>query len=235
VDPVLRVENLLIQYGGVIALKEVSFTIGKGERVGLIGPNGAGKTSVVNVLSGFKLNYQGQIYLNGNNITKLKAHQRVHSGLARSFQAAKIYSLRTVAENVETVQTFSKADTEFDLETLNPELFLRRSEIAGSLPYGLQKQLGCILAHIAAKIVLLLDEPAAGLAVGERPFVDFMIQKSVAKDCAVLLIEHDMDMIRRNCDRIIVLSNGTLIADGKTEEVLQRKDVIESYLGEEAG
>jgi branched-chain amino acid transport system ATP-binding protein len=234
-SPIMQVENVLIQYGGVIAVQDVSFSIQKGERVGLIGPNGAGKTSLINVLSGFHLGYQGNITLYGNDITKLQPHQRVTSGLTRSFQTAKIYKSRTVQENLDSVIKFSNSDIEIDLRSMNPELYQRRTEVSGQLPYGLQKQLGCILAYKAAKHILLLDEPAAGLATDERKFVDLLIDMAVERDCAVLLIEHDMEMIRRNCNRTIVLANGKLLVDGETEEILKKKEVIESYLGEEVG
>jgi branched-chain amino acid transport system ATP-binding protein len=231
--PILRVEDLTIAYGGVVAVKDLSFSLEKGERVGLIGPNGAGKTSVVNALSGFYLQYKGKISLNGEDITKLHSFQRVHCGLARSFQSAKLFSSRTVEENIAAVRKFAKSDAAVDLVELNPELHARLYERAGSLPYGLQKQLGCLLAYIAARHVLLLDEPAAGLAVSEREFVDRIVEHAVSRNYAVLLIEHDMDMIKRTCDRTIVLANGTLLAQGKTDEVLQRHDVIETYLGKE--
>lgn len=236
-SPLLKVEQIAKHFGGVKVFQDISFEIAPGEVLGVIGPNGAGKTTLINVISGQLPPSAGQIALDGVAVTTLPMHARAQKGLVRSFQQTKTFKTATVRENIARAIAFSGgrlsvASRQVDELAERFDLSRRMDQQADKLPYGQQKMLGLLLTYVANPSVLLLDEPAAGLETGERDRIDTFVHQAVSHhQCGVLLVEHDMDLVKRLCTRLLVLDGGKLIAQGVPSEVLTRKEVIEAYLG----
>ena len=231
----LRVEGLAKRFGGLRVFQDISFSLEPGGLLGVIGPNGAGKTTLVNVISGRQPPSAGKVFLNGRDISGQPTHAISRLGLSRSFQQTNTFKNVSVRENILRAIRFGQRGMPTGLEDLMDEFHLteRLDEQSDKLPYGLQKMLGLVMAYATSPSVLLLDEPAAGLERVERNHVDtFVAHARSAGKCSVLIIEHDMDLIRRLCPRILVLDAGVLLADGSPAEVLARPDVIAAYLGD---
>lgn len=232
----LQLEGVSKRFGGLQVFKDITFEIPPGDLLGVIGPNGAGKTTLINVISGNLPPTQGRILLGKQNVTGKPVYAMSRMGVVRSFQQTNVFRNASVRENLARALRFSAAEggswrgiAEL-LEALG--LAARLEEPAEKLPYGLQKMLGLMMAYATSPKVLLLDEPAAGLERRERARVDALIDHARnGLGCAVLLVEHDMELIRRICPRIMVLEAGSVIAAGAPDEVLSRPDVIEAYLG----
>jgi len=230
----LRVENLAKHFGGLRVFSEVSFSLEPGGLMGVIGPNGAGKTTLVNVISGREAPSEGRVVLDGRDVTGKPAYTLSRLGVARSFQQTNIFRSVSVHQNISRAIRFGRRGVQPGLERLLGEFGLaeRLDEQSDKLPYGLQKMLGLVMAFATGPSVLLLDEPAAGLELGERTRIDAFVQHvRQAAGCSVLIVEHDMDLIRRLCPRVLVLDAGAVLADGAPAEVLARSDVIAAYLG----
>ncbi|MBO0877648.1 MAG: ABC transporter ATP-binding protein, partial [Pseudonocardia sp.] len=233
-DARLEVSGLTRAFGGVLAVSEVSLSLGAGEVVGIIGPNGAGKTTLVSLIAGTVRAGQGRVELAGRDITRLSPAGRCRRGLGRSYQQTAVFGPATVAENLERARLFGGARTgREELAQLAALVGLadRTEEVAGQLPYGLQKMLGLVMAFACNPEVLLLDEPAAGLEAGERTRVDALVEVARDRGCSVLLVEHDMELVRRLCSRLVVLDSGRVLAQGETQRVLAEPAVITAYLG----
>jgi len=231
----LRVEGLAKRFGGLRVFQDISFSLEPGGLLGVIGPNGAGKTTLVNVISGRQPPSAGKVFLNGRDISGQPTHAISRLGLSRSFQQTNTFKSVSVRENILRAIRFGQRGMPTGLEDLMDQFHLteRLDEQSDKLPYGLQKMLGLVMAYATSPSVLLLDEPAAGLERVERNHVDtFVAHARSAGKCSVLIIEHDMDLIRRLCPRILVLDAGVLLADGSPAEVLARPDVIAAYLGD---
>jgi len=232
----LRVEKVSKRFGGLQVFHNLTFTIAPGEILGVIGPNGAGKTTLINVICGKLAPSGGQILLDGKAVAGKPVHELSRRGLVRSFQQTNTFKSATVRENLSRAIRFSGSPASIwdRLNVLLKEFDLapRLDEPSDKLPYGLQKMLGLLLTYTTRPKVLLLDEPAAGLERRERTVVDTFV-KNVQADfgCSVLIVEHDMDLVRRLCPRILVLDAGRLLAEGTPEDVLSRRDVIDAYLG----
>ncbi len=230
----LRVDGLAKHFGGLRVFAEVSFSLEPGGLMGVIGPNGAGKTTLINVISGRLTPSDGIVLLDGRDVTGQQAHALSRLGVARTFQQTNIFRSVSVRENISRAIRFGRRGVQPGLERLLGEFGLaeRLDEQSDKLPYGLQKMLGLVMAFATGPSVLLLDEPAAGLERGERTRIDAFVQHvREAAGCSVLIVEHDMDLIRRLCPRVLVLDAGAVLADGLTSEVLARPDVIAAYLG----
>lgn len=235
--PILHVDQVSKQFGGNRVFRDVSLSLDAAEVLGVIGPNGAGKTTLINVVSGQIAPTSGRIVYGGRDITDQLFHARSAQGLVRSFQQTKTFKTASVYENLHRAQLFSGRGISLDTPYLQDLLRTaglrdRLDHLSDSLPYGMQKMLGLLMAFVTEPRILLLDEPAAGLEKDERFFIDEYVR--VAKEemnCCVLLVEHDMDLVKRLCPRVCVLDGGALIADGPPAEVLARRDVIEAYLG----
>jgi branched-chain amino acid transport system ATP-binding protein len=230
----LRVEGLAKHFGGLRVFADVSFGLGRGGLMGVIGPNGAGKTTLINVISGRLAPSEGRVLLDGRDVTGQPAHALSRLGVARTFQQTNIFRSVSVRENISRANRFGRRGVQPGLERLLAEFGLadRLDEQSDKLPYGLQKMLGLVMAFATGPSVLLLDEPAAGLERGERTRIDAFVQHVREADgCSVLIVEHDMDLIRRLCPRVLVLDAGAVLADGAPAEVLARPDVIAAYLG----
>jgi branched-chain amino acid transport system ATP-binding protein len=241
----LVVSDVSRNFGGVQALSNVSFEVAPGERRLIIGPNGAGKTTLFNLLSGTVAVSDGQVMLFGRDITNLPPYERTRMGLARTFQITNLFPRLTVLENV--LLALQAADkSAFSMlarmranrplfqsaEALLQEWDL--TAIAGraarEISYGEQRQIDLILAMAVRPKVLLLDEPTAGLSAGEVVRVVGMV-RSLPKDMTILMIEHDMDVAFALADRITVLHQGRLIAEGGVAEIRNDPHVSAIYLG----
>ncbi|MBB4371078.1 ABC-type branched-subunit amino acid transport system ATPase component [Bradyrhizobium sp. cir1] len=232
----LRVEGIRKSFGGLHVFSDVSFTVAPGEVLGIIGPNGAGKTTLINVACGMLRPSAGRVLLEDEDITGRPIHATSRRGVIRSFQQTNTFRNATVRENISRAVRFSRSESNawkkisplVEAFGLEPYLAVQSDK----LPYGLQKMLGLILVCAASPKVLLLDEPAAGLERRERPRIDVFVDH-VRREfgCAVVIVEHDMELVRRLCPRILVLDSGRVLAEGDPAEVLSRKDVIDAYLG----
>ena len=236
VPATLQVEAITKRFGGLRVFEGISFEVSAGDVLGVIGPNGAGKTTLINVMSGMLPPTSGRILLGGQVISGMRFYNVARLGVARSFQQTNTFKSATVEENLFRAQRFSTSHSNADLgiEGLLDEFGLAQHlyDPSDKLPYGLQKMLGLVMVLASRPRFLLLDEPAAGLEARERPQVDRFIEhaRSVL-GCGVLIVEHDMDMVKRLCPRIVVLEAGRLLAEGAPGDVLSRRDVIEAYLG----
>jgi branched-chain amino acid transport system ATP-binding protein len=230
----LRVEKLAKRFGGLRVFHDVSFGLAPGDLLGVIGPNGAGKTTLINVIAGRLAPSAGRVLLGGRDVTGRPSHALSRLGVARSFQQTNTFRSVSVRENIARAVRFGGRGDASGLQQMlhDFELAERLDEQSDKLPYGLQKMLGLLMAFATRPQVLLLDEPAAGLERGERSRIDtFVAHARTSGGCSVLIVEHDMDLIRRLCPRILVLDAGNVLAEGTPAEVLARPDVISAYLG----
>ena len=255
----LSVEKLTKSFGGLTAVSNVSMNIEKGELIGLIGPNGAGKTTFFNLLTGVYAPTSGSIKLDAGGIKKeiggIKPYDVTKTGLARTFQNIRLFKDLTVLDNIR-IAMHQNVDYKLISGLLRSNKFYeeeerlkreaeelldifklahKKQELAKNLPYGEQRHLEIVRAMATKPVLLLLDEPAAGMNPNETANLTETIAK-IRKEFAltVLLIEHDMSLVMKICQRIYVLDYGTMIASGKPEEIKHNKRVIEAYLGEDA-
>ena len=232
----LRVETASKSFGGLRVFENISFEVSYGGIMGVIGPNGAGKTTLINVICGMFPPTSGRILLGTHDITGKPLHAVSALGVARSFQQTNTFATVSVEENLYRARRFahSRGGGNLGIEDLLDEFGLSShlAERADKLPYGLQKMLGLVMALASRPKFLLLDEPAAGLERRERTQVDrFVDHARQTLGCGVLVVEHDMDLVKRVCPHIVVLESGRLLAAGPPAEVLSRRDVIDAYLG----
>ena len=242
----LETINVEKRFGGIIATDNVSLKVEKGARLALIGPNGAGKTTLVNLLTGVLRQTSGKIFLEGRDISGLEPYERVHLGMARTFQINQLFSDLTPVETIGLAVSecmgrgtdwWRPLGTEKTLVGRIAEL-IEQFHLADvmkdrtvTLPYGKQRLLEIALAIACQPRVLLLDEPAAGVPEDERHDILAAIA-ALPRDVTVLLIEHDMDLVFSFADRIAVLVNGALFADGPPSEIANDPRVKSVYLGE---
>jgi LPS export ABC transporter ATP-binding protein len=232
-------EGLKKNFGGLMAVSDANFHVDEGEIVGLIGPNGAGKTTLFNLISGAITPIEGTIKFKGDDITALKPHQICKKGIARTFQSAKLFTGMTVYENVRLALIFGTPEKLSEeemrrqihqlLATVN--LLAERSKPVNDLPVGSRKRLEIARALATRPDLLLLDEVMAGLNPAEVAHSMELIKKLRDRGMTIFMIEHVMKAIMSVCDRIIVFHNGTKIAEGSPDEVVNNPTVIRIYLG----
>jgi len=248
----LSATNITIEFGGLTAVDDVSFTIPEGSVVSLIGPNGAGKTTFFNVLTGLYAPTSGVVRLGDREITAMPPHKIASWGMARTFQNIRLFNLMTAEENVMVAMhshmksgllstifaTPWQRKEEREARDLARELLdfvgIGRSsgDYARNLSYGDQRRLEIARALALRPKVLLLDEPTAGMNPQESAsFVEFVLRVRTERDVSVLLIEHDMSVVMRLSERITVLDQGTKIAEGGPDDIRNNQRVVEAYLG----
>ncbi|KIT15329.1 ABC transporter ATP-binding protein [Jannaschia aquimarina] len=251
-DTVLDLRNITLRFGGVEAIKDISFDIREGEIRAIIGPNGAGKSSMLNVISGFYVPQEGEVWFRGAPRPQMKPYQVARQGIARTFQNIALFEGMSVLDNVMTgrlnamkanifQQAFwwGKASKEEEANRESVERVIDFLEIqhirktpVGRLPYGLKKRVELARALAAEPSLLLLDEPMAGMNVEEKEDMSrFILDVNDEFGTTIALIEHDMGVVMDLSDRVVVMDYGRKIGDGTPAEVRSNQDVIDAYLG----
>ena len=253
--PILSVRDVTVTFGGVVALKNVSLDVSRGEIRGLIGPNGAGKSTLFNVVSGLSRPEQGTVVFGGRNLLALRPHEVAAQGIARTFQAAQLFAGMTVLENVMaglhsrtrggvlsaavSSRGMRQAEAEARARALDALRFIEMAQFldryAGELSYGQQRLVEIARALVREPELLLLDEPAAGLSLTRVAGVDELLRRIRAeKGITIVLVEHVIRLVLGISDQVTVLSSGETIAEGPPETIREDRAVIEAYLGKES-
>jgi branched-chain amino acid transport system ATP-binding protein len=247
----LETQELTVRFGGHVAVNAVSCTFAPGTLTAIVGPNGAGKTTYFNLISGQIAATQGRVFLNGEELTHASPSSRTRAGLGRAFQLTNLFPSLSVLENVRlavqaahsgahlrglnlwSIWSDHVALTNRSLEILDVVAMRHQQEVVvSSLPHGDQRKLEVALLMALDAQVYMFDEPTAGMSHDEAPVILNLIRKLKSdKTKTILLVEHKMDVVRELADRIIVLHNGTLVADGEPATVIASSVVQEAYLG----
>jgi ABC-type branched-subunit amino acid transport system ATPase component len=251
----LETKNLSINFGGLWAVKDVDFNIDTREIVGLIGPNGSGKTTFLNIISGIYRATNGAVHLQGDDITGLRPFEIFQKGIARTYQSSRLCWDLSVADNIlmglysahkstflDVILRPKKANDEIYsslqecmdmLSYFNPGLFRRRYELTKNIPHIDRRRIEICRALVGRPAVLLLDEPTAGLNDEEtmRMMMDIHKIKEKIKDICIIIIEHDMKVMERVPERIVVFNAGQKIAEGVYKDIINDRGVVSAYLG----
>ena len=249
---VMEMKNITLRFGGVTAIKDISFDIREGEVRAIIGPNGAGKSSMLNVINGFYHPQEGEIWYLGKKRGPMKPYEIARQGIARTFQNIALFKGMTTLDNImtgrltkmksgilsqaiwkgraerEEIEQREKAERVIDFLEIQA---IRKAPV-GSLPYGLQKRVELGRALVAEPSLLLLDEPMAGMNVEEKEDMSrFILDVNDEFGTTIALIEHDMGVVMDISDRVVVMDYGAKIGDGTPDEVRNNQKVIDAYLG----
>lgn len=241
---VLEIKNLKKSFGGVHAINGLDLAFARGKLTSVIGPNGSGKTTLVNVLSGVHAMDGGTVAVSSASFKTINPENLPRLGITRTFQDVRLFEQMTVLDNIlvtltarnpwkalfETATPAHQAQSEAVLKKVG--LWEKRGQLAYNLSYGQRKLLEIARVLAMDAEIILLDEPFAGLFKEMIRIIVNIIQELKAAGKTVLLIEHNMDLIRELSDHVIVMDAGTLLAEGRPDDVLARRDVIEAYLGE---
>jgi branched-chain amino acid transport system ATP-binding protein len=243
----LRVEELSKNFGGVEALKDVTFSAEAGERLAIIGPNGAGKTTLLNVLNGQHSADSGHIYFMGEDVTRLPVYRRAHLGMARAFQSSTLFPSMSVLNNLllathgmrpsrrhmfRSFRTYTEYDSAAERHLKDVNLWEKKANMVSDLSHGEQKRLELAMSLALEPKLLLLDEPSAGLTAGESSDVAAILRK-LGPTITILIVAHDMDLVFGIADHILVLHYGEVLCRGTPEDVQCNVKVREIYMGVE--
>lgn len=242
----LRVENVTKSFDGFVAVREVNLTVEPGQMACIIGPNGAGKSTLFNLITGHLQPTHGRIYFHDRNITGLAPHTICQLGMGRSFQRTNIFPRLSVFDNIQiavlshfkkTLNFFTPAQKLLQRETFallqDVGLADEAESVSGTLSYGFQKQLELGIALASEPEILLLDEPTAGMSPQETSSTIALVEKIAReKGLTLLFTEHDMDVVFSIAEKITVLHQGEVLAEGEPEAVRQNPEVQRVYLGE---
>jgi ABC-type branched-subunit amino acid transport system ATPase component len=236
VPPLLHAKEIVKRFGGVTALTGVDLELAENEILGLIGPNGSGKTTLVNCISGVLKIDQGDVLLRERSLARASRTRRARAGMARTFQTPRLFSELSVRENVEVGANASRSRRVLGRNRV--ELLLRRldlqdfsRQVVSSLAYGYQRRVEIARALVSEPQVLLLDEPAAGLNDAETADLRKLLLDIRKEGCAIIVIDHDMNLIMNVSDRVQALDDGRVIFVGAPEDAFREKVVVEAYLG----
>ena len=247
--PILEIKNITKQFGGLMALDDVSFDINEGEIRGLIGPNGAGKSTMFKNIAGFHVPTKGTIVYQGVNIEGKKPHTIAEMGIVRTFQETTLFQELSVFENALIGSHIKSRSNVFSavlgLDRLKQEaandkvvevlefmgLIERKDQLASELPLGSQRALALTIALVSEPKLMLMDEPFAGMNAEETSHMMDLTRKVQESGVTVILVEHDMKAVMGLCNYLTVLNFGQVLAEGSPEEVRNNEKVIEAYLG----
>lgn len=241
---ILETKGLTKSFGGLTAVDDVNFQVDKGELSAIIGPNGAGKTTLFNMIAGNLSPTRGEIWFKQENITNLPAHLVSQKSIARSYQIINIFPNLTVFENIRIAAQSRRGTYDFwkdvkNLDEINKKVTRiletlrlgdRQETLACNLPYGEQRHLEIGIALATEPELLLMDEPTAGLTPEETIGIMELI-RAISKGLTIILVAHDMDVVMKVSDRITVLHQGKILAEGKPEEIQKNEEVQRVYLG----
>jgi len=243
----LRVEGLSKNFGGVEALKDVTFAVETGEKLAIIGPNGAGKTTLLNVLNGQHSANAGHIYFMGRDITHLSVYKRAHLGMARAFQSSTLFPSMSVLNNLllaihgmrssrrhvfRSFKTYTEYGSEAKRHLRSVNLWEKKDNMVSDLSHGEQKRLEIAMSLALEPRLLLLDEPSAGLTTGESSDVAAIL-RNLGPTITILIVAHDMDLVFGIADHILVLHYGEVLCRGTPDDVQCNVKVREIYMGVE--
>ena len=237
---ILEARDVVVRFGGLLALDHVNISLRRNEIFGLIGPNGAGKSTAINVLSGFQQPTSGEVLVDGKSINGWPAHRVARSGVARTFQAARLFSTLSVLENIAVAAANARGGFTEAYQRARELLAwvgcADRSDLPGAaLNYSDQRRIAIARALALSPNFVLMDEPAAGMNERECDELVSLVASIPARwGCGVLLIEHNMAVVMRTCRRILVLDGGKPIAEGEPEAIQANADVRRAYLGDRA-
>lgn len=244
-EPALVLENVVVAFGALRAVDDVSISVNGGERRAIIGPNGAGKTTLFNAITGVNPPTSGRIVFEGATVTKKPAHVRARMGMSRTFQITNLFPRLTVAENMQlalrgtgrgkfslfgSMRLSAEEEDRVASALALSRLKERYSVAVHELSYGEQRQLEMAMALVTQPKLLLLDEPAAGLSPAERVIVSDII-RSLPRNLTMVLIEHDMELVLKLVDYVTCLNNGQMLAEGTPESISTNQLVQDVYLG----
>lgn len=247
----LEIRKITKQFGGLTALQDVEFTVAQGELLALVGPNGAGKSTLFNIIAGAFPPTRGQVIFDGRDVTGFSSHDLARLGVARTFQQTTLFGEQTALENVRhglhrhlpgrlvagllATPSYREEQREVERRALGVLEFLGiaayRDAIAADLPLGIQKLLTVAIALATEPVLLLLDEPAAGLSHDEATRMMNLVATEIRQRCTVVLVEHNMRIVAGWCDRAVVLQFGQKIYDGRPDGLTRDQRVVDAYLG----